>query len=424
MSCAVLMVDLDRFSLINETLGPHVGDQVLRSVSDRLRDCLRAADPKGSTRGPSSEDRLARLGGDEFIVLLVDIGEPHRANLVAQRIVTALLDPFVVAGHELTVSASIGISMTPDDGNDMDSLLRSAGTAMHAAKLDPQHRIRFYDGAMSAEISRKLTIETELRRAIGRSELRVHYQAKVDIRSSQVVGAEALLRWAHPSRGLTAPMEFIPIAEETGLIVPITHWVISEVCRQVAAWRSEGLGVVPVSINLDATSLQSDDLVAGVATAVAEAGIDASAIEFEVTESGLMRDLERATRTLAHLRQLGFKLSIDDFGTGYSSLTYLKRFPVDVLKIDRSFVRDLSTDANDAALTKAIIAMGHSLNLELIAEGVETWGQVDFLAQHGCFLAQGFLFARPIPSDAFADLVRSGLPARGQTIRQLLGATI
>ena len=410
MRCAVLIVDLDRFSLINETLGSPVGDEVLRAVSERLRDCLRAADPKGSTRGQPIEDRLARLGGDEFTVLLVDIGEPQRANLVAQRIVAALAKPFLVAGHELAVSASIGISMTPDDGDDMDSLLRSAGVAMHAAKLDGQDRIRFYDEAMSAEISRKLTVDTELRRAIGRGELRVHYQAKVDIRTSRVVGAEALLRWQHPSRGLTAPLEFIPVAEESGLIVPITQWVIAEVCRQVAQWRGAGLGIVPVAINLDATSLQSEALVAAVVAAVAEAGLDASAIEFEVTESGLMRDLERAAGTLAHLRQLGFKLSIDDFGTGYSSLTYLKRFPVDGLKIDRSFVRDLSTDANDAALTTAIIAMGHSLHLELVAEGVETVEQVDFLARLGCYVVQGFLFARPMPSDAFADLVRHGLP--------------
>jgi len=410
MRCAVLIVDLDRFSLINETLGSPVGDEVLRAVSERLRDCLRAADPKGSTRGQPVEDRLARLGGDEFTVLLVDIGEPQRANLVAQRIVAALAKPFLVAGHELAVSASIGISITPDDGDDMDSLLRSAGVAMHAAKLDGQDRIRFYDEAMSAEISRKLTVDTELRRAIGRGELRVHYQAKVDIRTSRVVGAEALLRWQHPSRGLTAPLEFIPVAEESGLIVPITQWVIAEVCRQVAQWRGAGLGIVPVAINLDATSLQSEALVAAVVAAVAEAGLDASAIEFEVTESGLMRDLERAAGTLAHLRQLGFKLSIDDFGTGYSSLTYLKRFPVDGLKIDRSFVRDLSTDANDAALTTAIIAMGHSLHLELVAEGVETVEQVDFLARLGCYVVQGFLFARPMPSDAFADLVRHGLP--------------
>ncbi len=412
MRCAVLIVDLDRFKLINESFGPHTGDEVLKAVGHRLRDCLRAADLKGSTRDQPAEESIARLGGDEFTVLLGEIIDPHHANLVAQRIVGALGKPIVVGDHELNVSASIGISMTPDDGDDTDSLLRNASTAMHAAKQDMQHRIRFYDGAMSAAISQKVMIETELRRAIYQGELRVHYQAKVDVRSLRVIGAEALLRWMHPARGLVGPMEFIPIAEESGLIVPITQWVIKEVCHQVAAWRAEGHRIVPVSINLDASSLQSGDLVASVAAALAETGLHASTIEIEVTESSLMRDVEQASGTLEALRNIGMKLSIDDFGTGYSSLTYLKRFPVHVLKIDRSFIRDLPTDSNDAALTTAIIAMGHSLNLELIAEGVETWEQVDFLAERRCFLVQGFLFARALPAADFANLAESGLPAR------------
>ncbi len=409
---AVLIVDIDRFKLINESYGPQIGDDVLKTVGHRLRDCLRAGDLKGSTRKPPAEESIARLGGDEFTVLLGDIDDPHQANLVAQRIVRALGVPIVAGDHELTVSVSIGISMTPDDGNDTDSLLTSASTAMHAAKQDTQHRIRFYDNAMSAAISRKVMIETELRRALHQGELRVHYQAKVDLRSSRVVGAEALLRWMHPVRGLTGPMEFIPIAEESGLIVSITQWVIKEVCRQLAAWHTDGRRVVPVSINLDASSLQSADLVKSTAAALAENGLHASAIEFEVTESSLMRNLDQASRTLEALRNIGVKLSIDDFGTGYSSLTYLKRFPVDVLKIDRSFIQDLPTDSSDAALTTAIIAMGHSLNLELIAEGVETWEQVDFLAERQCYLCQGFLFARPLPAAEFANLAQSSLPVR------------
>jgi EAL domain-containing protein (putative c-di-GMP-specific phosphodiesterase class I) len=247
-----------------------------------------------------------------------------------------------------------------------------------------------------------------LRRAIQQNELRVYYQAKVDVRSSQVVGAEALLRWMHPIRGLTGPLEFIPIAEASGLIVPLTQWVIGEVCRQLAAWRAQGCLVVPVSINLDASSLQSQVLVKSVVAVLEDNGLDPSAIEFEVTESSLMRDIDQASRTLQALRDIGVKLSIDDFGTGYSSLTYLKRLPVNVLKIDRSFIQDLPTDNSDAALTSAIIAMGHSLNLEIIAEGVETWEQVDFLAERRCFIAQGFLFAKPVPAAEFAVLVQSG----------------
>ena len=320
----------------------------------------------------------------------------------------------------MNVSASIGISVTPDDGQDPDALLRNASTAMHAAKQDVQHRIRFYNSAMRAAIRHKVMVETELRRAIQHDELRVHFQAKVDIRSSQVVGAEALLRWMHPVRGLTGPQEFIPIAEESGLIVPITQWVIDDVCRQLAAWRAEGRRDLPVSINLDATSLQSRDLVKWVAAALKANRLPPSALEFEVTESSLMQDLEQASRALQSMRDLGVKLSIDDFGTGYSSLTYLKRFPFDVLKIDRSFVKDLPGDHNDAALTSAIIAMGHSLNLELVAEGVETWEQVDFLVERRCFIAQGFLFAKPLPAAEFARLVHAD-PATGRGLSASIG---
>ena len=415
LRCAVLVIDLDRFKLINETLGPRIGDDVLKAVSERLRECLRSSDPQGANLNGNAEERLGRLGGDEFDVLVVDITEPHQANLVARRILAALAAPFLMAGQELSVSASIGISMTPDDGNDMDALLRNASTAMHAAKLNPQQRICFYDAAMSAEILRKLTLETELKRAIGNGELRVFYQGKVDTRTTRLVGAEALMRWQHPLRGLVSPMEFIPIAEESGLIVALTQWVIGAVCRQLAEWRAagvEGVAGVPVSINLDGASLQSEGLVERVRTTLADAGLPASAIEFEVTESVLMKDMEQATRTLHQLRAIGVKLSIDDFGTGYSSLAYLKRLPVDVLKIDRSFIKCLSTDASDAAITTAIIAMGHSLNLQLVAEGVETWAQADFLAQHSCFVAQGFLFSKPQPGTDFIELLTRGVPGR------------
>lgn len=410
--CAVLVVDIDRFKLINETLGSQAGDEVLKAVGHRLRDCLRVADPKGHTRESPGEERIARLGGDEFTILLGELVDAHQANLVAERIIRALGATITVGAHELNLSASIGISVAPADGEDPDALLRNASTAMHAAKQDVQHRIRFYNSAMSAAIRHKVRIETELRRAIQHNELRIYFQAKVDIRSSQVVGAEALLRWMHPVRGLTAPLEFIPIAEESGLIVPITQWVIEEVCRQLSAWRTEGHRELPVSINLDATSLQSCDLVKWVAAALEENRLPPSAIELEVTESSLMQDLEQANRALQVLRGLGVKLSIDDFGTGYSSLTYLKRFSVDVLKIDRDFVKDLPGDHHDAALTSAIIAMGHSLNLELVAEGVETWEQVDFLAERRCFVAQGFLFAKPVPAAEFAIMVQSGVATR------------
>ena len=410
--CAVLVVDIDRFKLINETHGQQAGDEVLKVVAHRLRDCLKATEPNGSTRQLPTEESIARLGGDEFTVLLGDIFDPQQADEAAQRIVRALGEPILVGAHTLTLSASIGVGITPDDGDDADALLKSAGTAMHAAKQDPQHRIRFYDNAMSAAIARKVSMETALRRAISCGELRLHYQPKVDVRTLRVIGAEALIRWMHPERGLTGPLEFIPIAEATGLIVPITQWVIGEVCRQLGVWRHAGRRVVPVSINLDALSLQNPALVTMVAAALAAEGLRPSAIEFEVTESSLVRDLDQAASALQALRSFGVKLSIDDFGTGYSSLTYLKRFPVDVLKIDRSFIKDLPAESSDAALTTAIIAMGRSLGLALVAEGVETWEQVDFLMARQCFLVQGFLFAKPLPPDDFAELAQAGLTTR------------
>jgi len=410
--CAVLIVDIDRFKLINETIGPLIGDEVLKSFAHRLRDCLKSSHLEGESSEPPAEATIARLGGDEFTVLLGDLRDPKQANQVAQRISRALSQPMVIGDHELTVVASIGISISPHDGKDTDTLLRNASTAMHAAKQDAQHRIRFYDHAMSAAINHKVMIESELRRAIHQGELQVYYQAKVDLRSLEIVGAEALLRWMHPTRGLIAPLAFIPIAEETGLIEPITLWVIEEVCRQLAAWRAEGLRAAPVSINLDASSLRNRDLVTAVEQALAQNSLPASVLEFEVTESSLMRDMDEACKTLQALRNIGVKLSIDDFGTGYSSLTYLKRFPVDTLKIDRSFIQDLPANQSDKALTMAIIAMAHNLNLDLIAEGVETWEQVAFLVDRQCFFAQGFLFAKPLPADDFAKLAPIGAEKR------------
>ncbi len=409
---AVLFLDLDRFKLINETLGPAIGDEVLRTVGDRLHDCLRSHEPGDRPQPGPIEDGLARLAGDEFTLLLPDVMHADHALRVARRLTRALLPPVMVDGHELTITASIGIAMTPRDGVDVDSLLRSASTAMHVAKEDGRNQIRFYDEAMSADVKRRLTIEIELRRALDNGELRVHYQPKVDARTSEVVGAEALVRWQHPQRGMIGPSEFIAVAVESGLVVPMTDWVIGEVCRQLARWQRTGVRLVPVSINLDVASLQSDALASTIQASLAQTGVAPQQLEFEVTESSLMRDLERASQRLTQLKGLGLKLSIDDFGTGYSSLTYLKRFPVDVLKIDRSFVKDLCQDPNDAALTSAIIAMGTSLNLELVAEGVETWGQADFLIQRGCYLVQGFLFAQALSGDAFAGLIGDGLLPR------------
>ena len=409
---AVVVLDIDRFKLINETLSELVGDAVLRTVAERLRQGLDSAHAQGLCRVAVGEEHLARLGGNEFTILLADVGSPLIADKVAGCLLDTLRTPIIVDSHELNVSASIGISLAPVDGTDTDTLLRNAISAMHSAKRDTLQRVRFYDGAMSAASSRRLSVESDLRRAVPQGQLQVFYQPKVETRDSRLVGAEALLRWEHPTRGVVGPNEFIPVAEESGLIVPITRWVIGDVCRQIAEWRAQGHITVPVSINLDATSLQNDGLVEVVQSALAESGLDPTHIEFEVTESSLMRDHQRASRTLHQLRDIGMRLSIDDFGTGYSSLTYLKRFPVNVLKIDRSFIQDLLTDPSDAALTTAIIAMAKSLNLSLVAEGVETWEQADFLALRGCHTVQGYLFAKPLPAASFAALLRDGLRTR------------
>jgi len=410
LQCAVLVLGLDRFKLINETLGPAVGDAVLKTVGERLRRCVRPVDPRSQPAGEGSgDDPLARLGGDEFALLVVDVATPELATRVAQRLFQAMVEPCVVGEHELDITCSIGIALSPQDGTDTDTLLSNAGAAVHAAKREGRGRIRHYDAAMSLDVKRHLTIETDLRRALQAGELCVHYQPKVDTRSRDLVGAEALLRWQHPLRGMISPMEFIPVAQASGLIVPITDWLISSVCRQLAQWREDGLVNVPVSVNIDAASLHGAGLTETIAAALDEFAIDVNLLELEVTESSLMRDLGGASRLLDQLKHLGLRIALDDFGTGYSSLTYLKRFPVNVLKIDRAFIKDLPDDANDAALTGAIIAMGQSLGLDLVAEGVETEAQAAFLLQRGCHLVQGYLYSRPLPVEAFELVLRQGL---------------
>jgi diguanylate cyclase (GGDEF)-like protein len=409
LGCAVMIVGLDRFKLINESLGPAIGDEVLQAVGERLRVCVRADDIASEGHDREAPDRLARLGSDEFTILLVDISDPEQILRVGRRIMASLGQPILIGSHKVTVSAGIGIAMVPQDGDTVDSLLRNAETAMHVAKDSGHSQACFYNPAMSASVAKRLSLEGELRHALEEGQFRLVYQAKVDARTSTIVGAEALIRWQRPGRSVVNPLDFIPVAEECGLILPMTDWIIDTVCRQIAEWKAQGLPVVPVSINIAGLSFQKDGLVGSIRQAMASHGVAAGHLEFEVTESSLIRDLERTRIILDEMKALGLRVSIDDFGTGYSSLTYLKRFPVDVLKIDRSFITDLSTDENDAALTSAIIAMGNSLKLELIAEGVETWDHAHFLLARGCHLMQGYLFAKPFPAEWFAELLRSGI---------------
>ncbi len=407
---AVMFVDLDNFKRVNDTLGHKAGDELLRTASARLSGSLRAHDSvtRDSVRGlHEASHSIARLGGDEFIVLLTDLDDAANAASAARRIVAALAEPVTVRGTEVFVGGSIGVAVYPQDGADIDTLLKNADTAMYWAKEAGRGNFQFYDRAMGAQALDRLMLESSLRRAIERNEFVLHYQPRVDVASGAVVGAEALIRWQHPERGLLPPAQFIPLVENTGLEVPVGEWVIKAACRQMAAWRALGLGTIPVAVNLASTHLGEASLPRLVARALAEHHIPAGCLEVEVTESILLADSERSAAVAAELSTMGVRLSIDDFGTGYSSLSYIKRLPIHALKIDRSFVRDLVTDPDDEAIVSAIIALAHSLKLKVVAEGVETPEQLAFLRSRQCDEYQGFLTSRPVDAEEFVRVLHA-----------------
>jgi diguanylate cyclase (GGDEF)-like protein/PAS domain S-box-containing protein len=398
----VMFMDVDRFKNINDTLGHDVGDQLLRQVSERLAASVRASDTVG------------RLGGDEFAVVLANLTAREDAAIVAQKIMQNFDAPFRLSGSEIFVTISIGITLYPDDGTEQDALIKNADAAMYRAKEEGRNTYRYYTPDMSARALRLLTLEGSLRRALERDEFLLHYQPKAAVASGSITGVEALLRWRHPERGLVPPAEFIPVLEETGLIVQASEWVLNAACRQLVQWRRAGIEPVPVAVNLSAREFLAPDLASTISRILRTHGLDPCLLELEITESSLMVNPDEAARTLEYLKRLGVGLSIDDFGTGYSSLSYLKRFPLDALKVDRSFVRDIPADANDAAITLAVISMAHSLGLKVIAEGVENPAQLAFLAQHGCDQVQGYYLARPVAAEACAGLLqaRKRLPAQ------------
>ena len=383
----VMFIDLDRFKSVNDMLGHSVGDELLAQAGRRLLDCVRSADV------------VARLGGDEFAVVLPRFDSTAEAEQIAQRIVAALAEPFLLQGQQLFISASVGIAAWPDDGRDAAALLRSADTAMYSAKHNGRNNYRFYLESMNENAAQRLQTERELHLAIERGEFELHYQPKLRLATGTLSGFEALLRWRHPQRGLVAPIEFITILEETGMILPVGEWVIAQVCRQLRLWGAAYGTVPPVAINLSARQLTFAGLPEAVRAIVHEAGVDPRLLEFELTESMLMVDPEAAVTILHALKCQGMRLSVDDFGTGYSSLAYLKRFPLDALKIDRTFVRDLPDDADDAAITKAVIGLAHSLNLKVVAEGVETLAHLDALRSYGCDEIQGYYISRPLQAE-------------------------
>ncbi|SNT20885.1 PAS domain S-box-containing protein/diguanylate cyclase (GGDEF) domain-containing protein [Noviherbaspirillum humi] len=391
---AVLFIDLDRFKSVNDSFGHSVGDALLVTASERLKRSVRDG------------DTVARQGGDEFILLLTDIRKPDDVVAVASKIFREFSEPFLIGPHELYVTVSVGATLFPDDAGDIHALLRNADIAMYRAKEEQGNAFQFYSRDMSVRAMERAELESALRRALERKEFELFYQPKVEASTRRIIGAEALIRWNHPEMGMVPPTRFIPMAEEIGLIVPIGDWVLNTACEQNRAWQDEGLPPISVSVNLSARQFNQDDLVESVAGTLDRVGLASRHLELELTESIVMNSAEVFVSKLQELESLGVRLSIDDFGTGYSSLSYLKRFPLHHLKIDQSFVRDIATDADDAAITSTVIELGHSLNLKVIAEGVETEEQVAFLRDHHCDEMQGYFFSKPLPAHEFADLLR------------------
>jgi diguanylate cyclase (GGDEF)-like protein len=399
-------IDLDHFSRINDTLGHEAGDHLLQQVAARLRVSCREREDEVGLAADAIDPHVARLGGDEFTVIMPGLTDPQDAAKLARRILSGLAHPFRLAGHEVFINASIGIAIYPQDGEDIDSLLMHADTAMYKAKEQGGGSYQAYSRTMNASALQRLTLENALRRALERSEFEVHYQPIVDGITGAPVAAEALVRWRHPELGLLLPSEFVPLAEENGLIVPLGEWVMRTACSQNLEWQQAGIAPLRVVVNISSRQL-TRGIPETVARILQETGLEARYLGLELTESVLVNRQKEGTDTLHALRAMGLHLSVDDFGTGYSSFSYLKHFPLDTLKIDRSFVREIASDPDDAAITTAIIAMGHALGLKVVAEGVETEAHQALLREQGCDEMQGYLFSRPMPAERFTAYLRA-----------------
>lgn len=393
---AVLFIDLDRFKIINDSLGHAFGDHVLQAVGERLHGCVR------------EQDTLSRMGGDEFTLLLPNLSSPDDAVLMSERILKMVREPLVVDGTEVHITASIGIALFPENGQDADTLMKNADIAMYRIKEHGKNNFQFYSDVMNEDAMRSLKLERELRKAIEREEFVLHYQPQVNVATGLITGMEALIRWEHPERGLLSPIHFIPLAEETGLIVPIGEWVLRKACQDGHRWLSGGLYPMRMAVNLSLIQFQETHLVETIQGILAETGLDPKYLELEITESIAMNNVEQVVAKLEQLVELGVQISIDDFGTGFSSLSYLKKFPIHKLKIDRSFITDITRDPDDASIVSAIIAMANSLKLDLIVEGVETEAQQSYLHRLGCFEMQGYLFSRPLPASMLEQLLQHG----------------
>jgi diguanylate cyclase (GGDEF)-like protein/PAS domain S-box-containing protein len=402
---ATLFLDLDRFKVINDTLGHNVGDLLLKSVADRLAESVRHSDSVSRSVEKEENYSFARLGGDEFTVLLTNLREVHDAGKVARRIVEAMAKPFSIEGNEIFVTVSVGIAIFPVDGDSVDALLKNADSAMYHAKEEGRNNFQFYSNTLNAAANERLILEGELRHAVDREEFVVFYQPQIDLRTGGIIGAEALVRWQHPQRGLLPPAEFLPAAMDTGLIRAIDEWVLRTACRHNQTWQQRGKMPVRISVNVSNSLFHGNTLLPVVAEALNQTGLTPACLELELTESIAMRNVDASIAMLTTLKAMGVLLSIDDFGTGYSSLSYLQRLPINMVKIDQSFIQEILTQARPAPIVRAIIAMAHSLNLLVLAEGVEQEAQRTLLLEEGCDQAQGYLFGRPMPADAFAALL-------------------
>jgi diguanylate cyclase (GGDEF)-like protein/PAS domain S-box-containing protein len=392
---AVLFLDVDRFKHINDSLGHAIGDRLLQSVSQRLLTCVRRS------------DTVSRQGGDEFVILLSEVARAQDAAVCADKVLLSLSTPHRIDEHDLHITVSIGIATYPDDGMDTETLMKNADFAMYEAKENGRNNYKFFKPAMNVRAIERQSLETGLRQAIEQREFVLHYHPLMNLNTGAITGAEALVRWRHPERGLVPPLHFIPIAEESGLIVPIGRWVIFEACRQAQAWEKAGRPPMRISVNVSAVELRNKDFVASVRDVLTETGLNPSHLELELTETFLMQDWKSTATVLHALKDMGVQLALDDFGTGYSSLSYLKRFPIDTLKIDQSFVRDLTTDADDASIVSAVISMGKSLHKRVVAEGVETREQLAFLQQQNCPEAQGYYFSKPVVAGDFGQMLNA-----------------
>ena len=394
-SAAVLLFDLDHFKHINDTLGHNIGDILLKSVSERLKCCIREG------------DTIARLGGDEFAIILTDLARPGDVPAIAQKIIKTLSQPFQIKGHQLFITTSIGVSLYPSDCNDPEALVKAADMALYRAKDQGRNNYQFYHPTLNIVSSERLSIETGLRQALECGGFLLHYQPQLDIATGRIIGVEALVRWHQPNGSLVSPAKFIPVAEETGLILPIGEWVLRTACRQTKAWQDAGFRNLRVSVNLSARQFHQKDLIQTIDKILIETGLDPRSLEMELTES-IMQNAEKIIETLREINARGVEISVDDFGTGYSSLSYLKRLPIQTLKVDQSFVQNISTGTDDTVLVISIINLAHNLHLKAIAEGVETAEQLRFLRWLNCDRMQGYLFSRPLPTEEMTKLLAEG----------------